>query len=81
MGETIAEQLATEGWTRQFAASEPRLQEAVQLYEALGFEVRLEPVELSEPTSSECGNCYRWRSERYRTIYTRRPEPRCIPTC
>jgi hypothetical protein len=73
MDETIAKRLAKEGWTRQFTTSEPRLSEAVQMYQALGFAVRLESVELSDLPSAECGDCYLIKSERYRTIYTRLP--------
>jgi hypothetical protein len=74
MDETTVKRLAKEGWTRQFTASEPRLSEAVQLYESLGFEVRLESVESAELPSAECADCYLTQLDRYRTIYTRLPE-------
>lgn len=71
MSETTAERLAKEGWTRQFTASEPRLSEAVQIYEALGYEVRREPVDPKELPSAACRECYLAQSGQYRTIYTR----------
>ena len=59
------------GWMRRFVADEPRLSEAVRLYESLGYEVRLEPVALDE-THKECKTCLvRQDCDRYRTIYIR----------
>ena len=46
-------QLEEEGWSRQFIANEPRLSEAVELYERAGFEVHLEPL----PKGAECETC------------------------
>ncbi|HED04626.1 MAG TPA: hypothetical protein ENI60_07685 [Candidatus Fraserbacteria bacterium] len=65
-------ELEREGWERRTVESEPRLSELVTLYEELGFEVRLEPVDTSELPSEDCRRCYLVRSERYRTIYTHR---------
>ena len=50
----------------------PRLEEAVSLYEDLGFEVRLDkptPDDLRE----ECFDC-RLALELFRVLYTRRPQ-------
>jgi hypothetical protein len=72
MGETTSESLAKEGWTKRFTTSEPRLSEAVQIYEELGFEVRIEPADPKELLSSEaCSECYLVQSGLYWTIYTR----------
>ncbi len=65
------EELRKEGWVKQFTASEPRLSEAVELYESLGFEVHLEPVRLEE-LSEECKACFEFAPEECKTIYTRR---------
>lgn len=62
-------ELEGEGWIRQFTADEPRLSEAVELYDSLGFEVHLEPVTRGELTE-ECQICFE-EGERYKTIYTR----------
>lgn len=58
-----------EGWVRQFTADEPRLTEAVELYDSLGLEVHLEPVAPDEVT--ECQLCFAVDGDRYKTIYTR----------
>jgi hypothetical protein len=62
------EELKNEGWEKRFIADEPRLSEAVALYEEIGFEVLLEPVDTS---SEECASCMT-ASDSYKTIYTRR---------
>ncbi len=58
-----------DGWVKRFVGAPPRLQEAVELYEALGLEVRLErlgPDDLEE----ECGECAA-ATALFRVIYTR----------
>ncbi|OGP51530.1 MAG: hypothetical protein A2Y79_08445 [Deltaproteobacteria bacterium RBG_13_43_22] len=65
------DQLAAEGWIRQFITDEPRLSEAVDEYRELGFEVLIEPVEPLE-TTRECATCLMASGDRYKTIYTRR---------
>ena len=66
------EELERQGWERRTVESEPRLSELVALYRELGFEVRLEPVDLDELPSEACNRCYLVRSERFKTLYTRR---------
>jgi hypothetical protein len=70
-------QLEKEGWVRQFEASEPRLSEAVQLYQQSGFEVHLEPVELlsadcSNNESKRCLACFEGFQDQYKIIFTRK---------
>jgi len=81
MDETIKfsqreKELRRQGWARQFVASEPRLSEVVELYEATGFEVHLEPVppgaEIDLEDSDGCTACFDGFEDRYRVIYTRR---------
>jgi hypothetical protein len=84
------EELEKEGWVKQFVANEPRLSEAVSLYEELGFEVHLEPL----PKEQECDNCsgaegHREKGEcrvcfegfedQYRIIFTRRGKDSASP--
>lgn len=65
------EELLKEGWSKQFCASGPRVQEASELYESMGLEVRLEPATVEDMGCAEClqgpsgtfGDCY--------VIYTR----------
>jgi hypothetical protein len=71
------EELLAEGWERRFVATEPRLQEAVELYQEIGFDVLLEPLpkdaELKDSGCAEsgCTACFDVDPERYRIIYTR----------
>jgi hypothetical protein len=66
---TREEELQKEGWEKRFTMDEPRLSEMAEQYKELGFEVLLEPVDLS---SEECITCMTASPGRYRTIYTRR---------
>ena len=62
--------LKLEGWTRRSVACEPRLSEIKELYEDLGFDVRLEPFD-EEEEDSRCSVCLIEDRERYRVVYTR----------
>jgi hypothetical protein len=62
------EELRKEGWEKRFTMDEPRLSEAAEQYQELGFEVLLEPVDTS---SEECTTCITAFIDRYKTIYTR----------
>jgi hypothetical protein len=66
-------QLVAEGWTRQFTTDEPRLSEAVEMYEQMGLEVHLGPVVL-DPDSGVCQMCFEQDCQRYQTIWTRPKE-------
>lgn len=61
--------LVTDGWTRKFVGGPPRLNEMVELYESLGFEVWLEPQDLSE-FADECEDCT-LALIFFRVVYTR----------
>ena len=65
------EKLKKEGWTRRTVATEPRLGEMVELYEDLGFEVRLESLDDEEEEDTECGFCLSEERERFKVVYTR----------
>jgi len=71
MGNKREEELAAQGWTRQFVANEPRLSEAVELYESLGMEVLLEPLP-ADAEEGECRSCLDVAPEQFRIIYTRK---------
>lgn len=62
-------ELLAEGWTRRFVGGPPRLQEMVELYESLGYEVWLEPQELDE-FRDECEDC-QLALMLFRVVYTR----------
>jgi len=69
--------LERQGWTMRFAAGEPRLSEAVDLYRESGFEVHLEPF----PENTECADCpgeegecrvcFEGFEDQYKMIFTR----------
>lgn len=63
------EELKEEGWEKRFTIDEPRLSDMAEQYKELGFEVLLEPVDLS---SEECTRCMAAAPQRYKTIYTRK---------
>jgi hypothetical protein len=66
-------ELQRAGWRRQFAYDEPRLSEAVEIYQQLGYEVHLEPV-LPQELPGEWPSCFDFAPERYKTIWVR-PKP------
>jgi hypothetical protein len=72
--------LEKEGWTMRFAAGEPRLSEAAEMYRDSGFEVLLEPMPKGTPrcddcageeTGGECRVCFNGFEDQYRIIFTR----------
>ena len=67
---------ASEGWTRRFTAIGPRLKEAVELYQSLGYEVKLGPAGAGEEElriSDGCEGCFVVTLAR--TVYTRQAPP------
>lgn len=80
-GQSGVDELEKQGWVRRFAASEPRLSEAVELYKESGFEVHLEPLpkgrecdtcagpETEDP--GKCHACFDGFEDRYKIIFTR----------
>jgi hypothetical protein len=67
---TCEEELLAQGWTRQFTTDEPRLGEAVEMYEQMGLEVLREAVVI-DPDSEACQMCFEEDCDRYKTIWTR----------
>jgi len=78
-------ELADQGWEKRFVASEPRLSEAVELYESIGFEVLLEPLpddeELQKDNceASGCTACFEADRECFRIIFTRAKRGEDLP--
>lgn len=70
------------GWRKRFVACEPRLSEAVEMYQASGFEVRLEPLPeeaehdrcIDTEKEDNCRVCFEGTEDRYKIIYTRAKE-------
>ena len=65
-------ELAGAGWVRKFAAEPKKAREYAQIYEELGFEVRLEPEEASSSSEGECRVCLKQDGGSYLVIYARR---------
>lgn len=66
---------ATAAWVQRFSGSGRRLEEAVELYQSLGFEVRLEPVDPKALPSEACTACFFVKMGSFYTLYTR-PSPK-----
>jgi len=62
-----------DGWERRFIADGARAEEAIQLYESLGFEVVADPLQADE-LAEECDDCLLVALMKFRTIYTRRKD-------
>jgi hypothetical protein len=68
------------GWRKRFVACEPRLSEAVEIYQAAGFEVRLLPLPKGTECDScvgtekayECRVCFEGTEDLYKIIFTRK---------
>ena len=63
--------LIAEGWERRFTADGQRVQEAIELYAQLGYEVRAESL-LPEQLTGECEGCRSPVTTEFKTIYTRK---------
>ena len=57
-------------WERGFTIEENRVSEYVELYESIGYEVRVEPATPNE--EEECQNCFKADFNNLRTIYIKR---------
>ncbi len=66
--------IVAEGWTRQFTAAMGRVREYVDLYEGMGYEVRVEPWALSSESDPSCAQCALVGF--MRTIFTRTKQSR-----
>ncbi|MFX1495922.1 MAG: hypothetical protein ACFFBH_00200 [Promethearchaeota archaeon] len=59
-------------WERGFTVEEDRVNEYVELYESIGYEVR---VEFATPDKQEeCQSCFKADFNNLRTIYIKRKE-------
>jgi hypothetical protein len=60
-----------EGWERRFIADGQRAQEAMELYEELGYEVCADPLQPDDMVN-DCEDCKLLMLMQFKTIYTRR---------
>jgi hypothetical protein len=63
--------LEEQGWQLQFTTDKTRLDEMVEFYQSLGFEVLLESV-CDELPLPECASCFETHCDKYKTIFTRK---------
>ncbi len=61
--------LLAAGWERASVTDDRRLDELIETYEEIGFEVKLLPVPLDD---AACTECMRQDPDRFRVIYIRR---------
>jgi hypothetical protein len=64
-------QRLADGWVRRFIADGRRAEEAIELYEQLGYEVCADPVR-REDVGADCDDCQLAAMLKFVTIYTRR---------
>ena len=64
-------QLEAEGWTRRSSIAPDRLREVSELYESLGFEVRLTELR-PDPSNAACVECPTMTCGLLKVVYTRR---------
>ncbi len=57
-------------WERGFTVEEDRVAEYVELYESIGYEVRVEPATPDE--QEECQTCFKADIDNLRTIFIKR---------
>ncbi len=65
--------LEAEGWRRRYLADPDRTEEAKEIYESLGLEVRIERL-TPQDFGSECGTCPETVCKTYVLIYTRKSD-------
>ena len=63
--------LESDGWVRRYIVHASRIDEAVELYSHLGYEVRLEPVSLTDFDAC-CKDCTSLAVCQFKVIYTRK---------
>ncbi len=71
-GQTSVEQdLLARGWKLRFTTQLARADESVDLYRAMGYEVRVEPLQAAEFDDSPCGRCAAMTAASCAQIFTR----------
>ena len=61
-----------ENWERGFTVEKNRVDEYVELYESIGYEVRVEPATPNE--LEQCQECFKADFDNLQTIYIKRKE-------
>jgi hypothetical protein len=68
---TRSNQLALEGWTKRCSNYGQRLTELITMYQELGFDVCLMPIEVTDLPHVTCQKCFLVQYSQYKTVYTR----------
>ena len=70
------ELLTANGWEQRCITDEKRLDELVDLYQSLDFEVHLEPLtqDIISAIGLECKSCYNDQQDNFKIIFTRKNE-------
>ncbi len=68
----MKDELKRQGWQKRTTIDDSRLQEIIEEYELLGFEVHLEPI--TKEDLKKCKNCYLNKIDRFKTIYVRKKQ-------
>ncbi|MFX0020367.1 MAG: hypothetical protein ACFFAF_16715 [Candidatus Hermodarchaeota archaeon] len=63
-------QLRGKDWERGFTIEEHRVNEYVELYNSIGYEVRVEPATPDE--EEQCQACFKVNFDKLRTLYIKR---------
>jgi len=71
------EDLVKQDWVKHTTYDEPRLSEITEMYQEMGLEVRIEPLNPDENGEPGCSECMKVQSDRYETLYTRKKNPSC----
>ena len=72
MKSDLFDRLISDGWIQQFTVSGPRLQEAVENYRSLGFEVKTVPAR--EIDTNNCNVCFEDAADETMMIFTRKAD-------
>lgn len=72
MQSNLFDKLISDGWIQQFTVSGPRLQEAIENYRELGFEVKTVPAR--EIDTNDCNVCFENAADETMMIFTRKAE-------
>jgi len=67
---TAEDDLIKNGWEKRAIFDDPRLTEMVELYEKIGLEVHLEPI--NNKNKDGCTICMQQNPDRFKTVYTRK---------
>jgi len=67
---TTGDDLIKDGWEKRAIYDDPRLTEMVELYEKIGLDVHLEPI--NTENKDGCTVCMQQNPDRFKIVYTRK---------